>query len=173
MIKIKLEMKDSAIAKLRDRSKMSEVIDKAFQLISNDLNRNLQLEAAQANFKNTSGAYVRSIHTERKRGYLKIYSDHPAAMAIEYGFKEDRPMTWLVDANTPTGAIAFKTEDGKTIIAKVTPEMIGKPSDTAKSGKSWTYPKMEGKFIFTKALKKSTPEIRRHLGRIFKIIIED
>jgi len=167
--KVSLQMKKSAIAKLVVGTTLTEVTEKALDLIRQDLMRNLQLEAAQADFKQTSGKYVQSIKVERRRGYLRIYSIHPAASAIEYGFKEERPMTWLVTGN----AIAFKTEDGKTIIRHVTAEMIGRPSDHSKSGKSWTYPIMEGKFIFTRALKKTMPDVRRHLSRIYKIIVED
>lgn len=168
-MKFKMTLKPGVIDKLKVGVTVTQVTEKALDLSKQELLKNLMLEAAQAKFKNDSGAYVQSIKVERKRGYLHIYSTHPAAMAIEYGFKEERPMKWLVTGN----AIAFKLENGKTIVRKVTDEMIGRPSEFSQSGKSWTYPKMDGKFIFTKALKKSMPEIKRHLGRIFKLVVED
>lgn len=169
MIKIKLEMKTSALNKLKNKNKLTEVTEKALDLIQQELLRNLQLNAAQANFKKTSGQYVRDIRHTRRRGLLHVFSVHPAALAIEYGFKEPREMRWLVTGN----AIAFKTESGTTIIRKVTNEMIGRPSATSKTGLAWVYPPLEGKFIFTKSIKQTMPSARRYLSRIFKIIVED
>lgn len=169
MIGFKLEMKNSAIKKLRNPNKMNEVIEKTLDMVEQEFMRNVQLNASQANFKNTSGQYIKDIKRSRKKGYVYIYSVHPAAFAIEYGFKNPRPMNWLVTGH----AISFKTADGKTIIRRITAEMIGRPSATSQSGLSWTYPAMEGKFIFGKSIKQTMPFLKSRLTKIFKIIVEE
>ena len=167
MMSIRLVMKNDAFQKMRDKTKVKNLIDDTLKLIGDEFIKIIRMNAAGA-FKHTSGGYLAAVKKEQKQGRLKIWVDHPAAFAIEFGFDEERPMTWLAVDH----AISFKPEGGGKITRRVTLEQIGKPSAFSQSGKAWTYPVKEGKFIITKSIEQVMPFIQQRLQKIFKVIVE-
>jgi len=164
MIGVKLNINKGAkiFKNLTSEEKWNKFLRQFLENFKNEFLKNIKMRASTA-FENSTGGYIAAIKGNMiGNKKLVIESDHPAVMAIEYGFPEERPMTWLIKPY----AISFDIKEGKktkTITRRVREQDIGNPANN-KSGKSWTYPVMEGKHLFEKSFEDSM----RPIGRKFR-----
>ncbi len=142
---IRINPNKNVLKNLSDKKRWNEFIQILLENMGNEGIREIKMRAATA-FKNPKGGYIAGVQKEVSRGRLRIWTAVPYAKLYEYGAPE-RPMTWLIKPYP----ISFTLQDGTKITRYVRKENIGKPSNTAKSGKSWTYPEVEAKLIFTKS----------------------
>jgi len=146
-VKITIEPSKNVLKKLSDKNRWKEFVQILLENMGNEGIREIRMRA-QGAFKNPSGKYIASVQKEINNGVLRVWASVPYAKLLEYGAPE-RPMTWLIKPYP----ISFTLKNGTKITRYVKKENIGNPANN-KSGKSWTYPEVEGKLIFTKSFEE-------------------